>query len=600
MKSVQTLSYLYVSIILLLVNCNKVTYPTNHYVDGNLTTGKNDGTSWSNAWKSFSSINWNQIQPGDVIYISGGVDSVVYQEQLNIQTHGSLNKYVTVQNGLDAGHNGRVIIDGNYSRNYGIYIEQGCGSSQVGSWLYVKGIEVKRTRSHGIYLHCSVNNIVIDGCKVTEALGRSIMLIGNDDYYLAENGVCAKDIEIKNCYLESHPDESTTEDDVVYLQMGARINVHHNYIHQQNRQSQNQPPNHMHIDCIQAHVVRNLNIWNNVCVIDSGVYGHAMILGVQSRPGYIDSSIIYNNYIYGGGHLAAGGDPSVPELYLRWYGYVNSVEPPTFVYHNTIVTANGGSYPLYHERPAWVKNNIIVQLGTNGQNPSNYGGSGRPTWQGGYNSSWYNDADYSSHNLVWRDYSGVSFAGNRWRGVGGSPVGTPSGWNDWVNRFGGTGLNSNPQFVNNVRGRNGYIISSTSPVRNAGENLRAFIESKGLPWTDIEGHPRDNTPDIGAFEYSGLLGVENGVQTLDYKLEQNYPNPFNPSTTISFSLPKETYLRLNIYNILGELVQTLADGTYEAGYHTLNFNAANLASGMYIYRIESDAFIQVRKMILLR
>jgi hypothetical protein len=239
-------------------------------------------------------------------------------------------------------------------------------------------------------------------------------------------------------------------------------------------------------------------------------------------------------------------------------------------------------------------------LGTNGQNPSNYGGSGRPTWQGGYNSSWYNDADYSSHNLVWRDYSGVSFAGNRWRGVGGSPVGTPSGWNDWVNRFGGTGLNSNPQFVNNVRGRNGYIISSTSPVRNAGENLRAFIESKGLPWTDIEGHPRDNTPDIGAFEYSGLLGVENGVQTLDYKLEQNYPNPFNPSTTISFSLPKETYLRLNIYNILGELVQTLADGTYEAGYHTLNFNAANLASGMYIYRIESDAFIQVRKMILLR
>ena len=54
-----------------------------HYVDKN-SNGNNNGTSWSNAWESFSDIEWNQIQPGDIIYISGGTDSTIYYEQLNI------------------------------------------------------------------------------------------------------------------------------------------------------------------------------------------------------------------------------------------------------------------------------------------------------------------------------------------------------------------------------------------------------------------------------------------------------------------------------------------------------------------------------------
>lgn len=473
---------------------------SNYYVDKN-ALGQNNGTSWVNAWKSFSAINWNLIQPGDIVYISGGTDSTVYYEQLNIQTYGSLNNYVNVRNSNDQGHSGKVIIDGNFVRDFGIYIEQGCGSLNR-DWIYVKGFEVRRTASHGIYLHCNVNHIVIDSCRITETLGRSIMIIGNDDYYLTEGGICAENIEIKNCRAESHPDESISEDDVFYIQMVAGINIHHNYIHQQNRQTGRIPPDHMHIDCIQMHVTRDVKIWNNIAIIDSGVYGHAMILGIQSRPGEIDTNIIYNNYIYGGGHLQPGGNPNVPELYLRWYGYVNSVYPPTFVFHNTIVTANGGSYPIYHERPAQVKNNIIVQFGTNGQNPANYGGVGRPTWQGGYNSSWYNDADSSGNNLIWRDYSGIVFSGNRFRGSGGYPIGTPSGWLGWLNTYGGTGVNAYPEFVNNVRQRNGYVLNTNSPARNLGENLQSFIVSKGLPWSDINGNPRDSSPDIGAYQYS--------------------------------------------------------------------------------------------------
>jgi hypothetical protein len=112
----------------------------------------------------------------------------------------------------------------------------------------------------------------------------------------------------------------------------------------------------------------------------------------------------------------------------------------------------------------------------------------------------------------------------------------------------------------------------------------------------------------GSFEYSDVVEVE--VVPTQFELFQNYPNPFNPSTTIRFSLPKETQLKINVYNMLGENVGTIAEGTYEAGFHTVTFsaiggsasggNASTLSSGAYIYRIESDAFVQVKKMLLLK
>jgi flagellar hook assembly protein FlgD len=86
----------------------------------------------------------------------------------------------------------------------------------------------------------------------------------------------------------------------------------------------------------------------------------------------------------------------------------------------------------------------------------------------------------------------------------------------------------------------------------------------------------------------------------EYALQQNYPNPFNPSTTINFSLPKQTQLKITVYNMLGEQIKTIANGSYEAGYHKVVMDAANLPSGTYIYRLESSDFVQVKKMILLK
>lgn len=102
----------------------------------------------------------------------------------------------------------------------------------------------------------------------------------------------------------------------------------------------------------------------------------------------------------------------------------------------------------------------------------------------------------------------------------------------------------------------------------------------------------------GTFEYSDIIEVE--VLPDQYELSQNYPNPFNPNTTIRFSLPEQTRLRINIYSILGELVKTIAEGIYEAGYHKVIFEANDLTSGTYIYRVESSEFVQTRKMLLLK
>ncbi|HMN18960.1 MAG TPA: hypothetical protein PKD03_15210, partial [Ignavibacteriaceae bacterium] len=81
MKSIPGLTFLLVLPIVIIIQCNSNTFPSNYYVD-KMASGQNNGTSWKNAWKSFSSINWSSIQPGDYIYISGGTDSLVYSGSL--------------------------------------------------------------------------------------------------------------------------------------------------------------------------------------------------------------------------------------------------------------------------------------------------------------------------------------------------------------------------------------------------------------------------------------------------------------------------------------------------------------------------------------
>ena len=149
-------------------------------------------------------------------------------------------------------------------------------------------------------------------------------------------------------------------------------------------------------------------------------------------------------------------------------------------------------------------------------------------------------------------------------------------------------------------------------------NITHPQDTSNLEWTQTAVAPEFLQQNYQIGNWQNLSELLSNVTDLedneshpeDYQLSQNYPNPFNPSTAIRFSLPQETQLKINIYNMLGELVETLAEGIYEAGYHKVTFsaidgsasggNASSLPSGAYIYRIESNSFVQTKKMLLLK
>ena len=178
--------------------------------------------------------------------------------------------------------------------------------------------------------------------------------------------------------------------------------------------------------------------------------------------------------------------------------------------------------------------------------------------------------------------------------------------------------------------KNGVILNwgTETEVNNYGFEIEREVGSRQLAvgkWEMIgfvEGHGNSNSPkeysfidnnvtvgkyayrlkqidNDGTFEYSKIIEIDVDAP-LEFELSQNYPNPFNPSTTIKFSLPVTSNVKLSIFNILGEEIQNLLNETKEAGVYTINFNASQLNSGIYFYKLETKNFIRVKKMSLIR
>lgn len=176
------------------------------------------------------------------------------------------------------------------------------------------------------------------------------------------------------------------------------------------------------------------------------------------------------------------------------------------------------------------------------------------------------------------------------------------------------------------------IVALLPDGSHPGANLRLAVRHARYPmtieWNMTSGHPQvtlvgdgvrqslvgsgmieipEPIDGPGGEQYLLRLGASGGSSSVpeNFALEQNYPNPFNSTTVIRFSLPAESHVRLEIFNLLGERVSGIADLTLPAGDHSIPFVASALASGVYLYRLTADTdgrgqFTETRKLLLLR
>jgi hypothetical protein len=204
------------------------------------------------------------------------------------------------------------------------------------------------------------------------------------------------------------------------------------------------------------------------------------------------------------------------------------------------------------------------------------------------------------------------------------------GGNNWIERSNGFGdidnLNvrtlainpQNPEIIYAGTFDNYYHDESTG---------RGIFKSTngGVNWTPINSglsnlntniitiDPSDHSRLYVGTEGNGaFIGIDDSLTNIDdqnkkeiqipekYYIEQNYPNPFNPTTTISYALPKSSYVKLSIYDINGRLVETLVNENKNSGYYTVVWNAEKVASGIYFYRINASEYSYVKKCLLVK
>ena len=167
---------------------------------------------------------------------------------------------------------------------------------------------------------------------------------------------------------------------------------------------------------------------------------------------------------------------------------------------------------------------------------------------------------------------------------------TYGGDDGWLIR---TDLNGSIIWSQNLGGSDEDWIVSVQPTLDGGYIACGFTSSFGAGNRDAWVLKIES-------ETSGLP-FENHQDMLNkYHLSQNYPNPFNPTTTIAFDLPKASEVSLKIFNILGEEVTTLVSDRLSTGSYSYEWDASNIASGVYLYRLKAGDYVETRKMVLMR
>lgn len=164
-------------------------------------------------------------------------------------------------------------------------------------------------------------------------------------------------------------------------------------------------------------------------------------------------------------------------------------------------------------------------------------------------------------------------------------------------------LNINVGDMVEWRNRDNVSHTSTSDDGVWDSGLLALDQTFTYTFTLAGSYPYHCSPHpfmTGTIVVAGPTGVDDQSSSIPDKFEisQNYPNPFNARTAIEYALPRDSHVKIVIYNLLGQNVETLVDADKSAGNHQVIWNAADVPTGVYFYRLEAGDFVQTRKMLL--
>lgn len=421
----------------------------NFYVDNSVATSGN-GTSWASAWKNFANINWVSVNPGDTIFISGGSTSQTYNETLTVGKSGSANNPITITKGIDAGHNGPVILDEQDTRWNGLY-------STGNSWLTIHNLTVQNITDAGISVRgANAGGVIIQNNNVYSG-GSGDNGDKNARGYDVRD---SSDVTIRNNIYHT-PQSSKAQTDGIWLSGNSNVTVENNQIYIENKDDYN------HNDCLQAYQnTGNITVRNNYCAQlgspdpsdPNHADNHNHGFWIQDMPAGTVMTI-YNNVVYMA-HATFGIGFSNPDA-----GYSGSVN----IFNNTIY----GGWPSVYIGKApnsQLKSNIIWPTIVSG------------TYAIQIDSSV--PAGNVNNNLIWAPNAIIALIGNnnynwsQYQGLG----------------YDSLGINADPKFVN-AAGQD-FHLQSSSPAIDHGTTLAAVT-------TDTDGvmRPQGSAYDIGAYEF---------------------------------------------------------------------------------------------------
>jgi len=572
-----------ITILLMLVS---IAFSKNWYID-NESKGTNNGDSWQNAWKSFSNINWANISPGDVIFISGGSNSKTYYESLIFNKNGNFGNPITIKVGQEANHNGIVIIDckgsisncvvqnsytildGEFNKSIHLICQNSAATgitsirnvrncttryvevSHCGRDLRMNGIEYLGSQG-GVIEYCYVHNSYQDGVKWTSASGQwgsNVLRFSriHDNY---DDGVSGEDgIDIHDCIIHfqgmtaatGHPDGIQT--------MGNYIRIWNNLIYDNSTQGV--------ILSFNRTKSGHVRIYNNIFYQTSASLSARYSRGINVRSTavatIIEDVLIANNIFVDHNFSGVEVSPN-PATNI-------SVSDPIRIYNNIFYNLYliGGNlkYAIVCEGGApYNPDNLLIDYNLLKDGPS--GGS-----------------------MIM--YKGKAYTNAQFYQAG---LGQSHGQ-----------INGEPEFVRYSEfGNNDYHLKENSAAIDVGIDLSNYFKE------DREGNQRTGIWDLGCYNFSGQVNLipDISYEVKDFELKQNYPNPFNPITSINWILPVATDVELSIYNLLGQKIITLVSENQSAGEHAVKWDASGLPSGIYYYMIKAGSFESVKRMFFLK